>query len=255
MCGEHVDPTSLQAFVANRLVPLMKAGGGVRPIGVGELKRRLIGKAVMTVFGKDVEGAVGSLEMCVGQKGRVEAIIHTMISMFKADISDAIILMDASNCFNRFNRMVCLHNIRFDCPAIACFTINLYRLPARLFVTGVDGKATELPSREGAIQGCPMAMPMCALTFLPMIQSIAQPTSCSCGAFPWEGENKGNALDIDNNSSLQPFSSSLLDASLGDERSKTAYRWSASAPPTTKRVFTHPNMATVSLTNYHFDTT
>jgi hypothetical protein len=220
MCGEYVDPSSLQAFVANRLVPLAKAGGGVRPIGVGELKRRIIGKAVMMVFGKDVEGSVGSFEMCVGQKGGVEAIIHTMISMFKADISDAIILMDASNCFNRFNRMVCLHNIRFDCPAIACFTINLYRLPARLFVTGVDGNATELLSREGATQGCPMAMPMCALTFLPLIKSIAQPTSCSCGAFPWEGENEGNALDIDDISSLQPFSSSPVGASPDDERSE-----------------------------------
>ncbi len=47
LCTVYVDPDLIEAFVANRLIPLDKGGGGVRPIGIGEIPRRVIGKAIM----------------------------------------------------------------------------------------------------------------------------------------------------------------------------------------------------------------
>ena len=50
ICQQFVDPSSLDAFTACRLVSLDKCPG-VRPIGIGEVVRRIIGKAVLTAAG------------------------------------------------------------------------------------------------------------------------------------------------------------------------------------------------------------
>ena len=46
LCSDFVDPVSLRPFLACRLIPLNK-NPGVRPIGVCEVFRRIVGKAVM----------------------------------------------------------------------------------------------------------------------------------------------------------------------------------------------------------------
>ena len=40
--------TSLEAYIACRLIPLEKKPSGVRPIGIGEVLRRIIGKSGMS---------------------------------------------------------------------------------------------------------------------------------------------------------------------------------------------------------------
>ena len=56
--NEIEDPKSLEAFLGCRLIPLDK-NPGLRPIGIGETLRRIIGKAVMNVMKKDVQIGVG----------------------------------------------------------------------------------------------------------------------------------------------------------------------------------------------------
>ena len=51
---------------------------GVRPIGVGEVLRRVIGKAVLEVTTDDIRRVVGTLQLCVGQISGCEAGIHAM---------------------------------------------------------------------------------------------------------------------------------------------------------------------------------
>ena len=46
LCNEYVDPRSIEAILANRLILLDKGEGKVRSIGVGELIRRIMGKCV-----------------------------------------------------------------------------------------------------------------------------------------------------------------------------------------------------------------
>ena len=144
----------IELLVASRLIPLDKGEGAVRPIGVGEVMRRIIGKCVMNVAKGDVVEASGSLLLCAGQKSRSEAAIHGMRTIFEADDTDAALLIDASNAFNAVDRATALHNIRVLCPIIATYAINTYRNSARLFITG--GK--EIISAEGTTQGDPLAM-------------------------------------------------------------------------------------------------
>ena len=53
-----VDSLGLEALLANRLIPLDKGEGAVRPIGVGEVLRTIMGKCVTKVTKPDVIDAV-----------------------------------------------------------------------------------------------------------------------------------------------------------------------------------------------------
>ena len=68
---------------------------GFRPIGVGEVIRRIIGKCVTRVAKQDVINASGAMQVCAGQKSGGEAAIHAMRNIFEADETDAALLVDA----------------------------------------------------------------------------------------------------------------------------------------------------------------
>ena len=131
LCTEFVDPLNIEPIVASRLIPLDKGNGEVRPIGVGEVITRIIGKCVTRVAKQDVINASGAMQVCAGQKSGGEAAIHAMRNIFEADETDAaLLLVDASNAFNSLNRAAALNNIRVLCPLIATYVTNTYRIPA-----------------------------------------------------------------------------------------------------------------------------
>eukprot|EP00117_Sycon_ciliatum_P034485 scpid45796/ scgid4762/ len=167
LASEHIDPSSLDAFLACRLIALDK-DPGVRPIGVGEVVRRIISKAILKVTKADTIQSVGCLQLCGGQESGIEAAIHAMREIFQQDDTEGILFADASNAFNRLNRSVCLLNVQHLCPALAVVLTNTYRQPAKLFV---DGET--LQSAEGTTQGDPLAMVMYALGTLPLIREAA----------------------------------------------------------------------------------
>ena len=160
LCNEYVDPRTIEAILANHLIPFDKGEGKVRSIGVGEVIPRIMGKCVWCVWPNDVIDACGSLQVCAGHKSGSEAAVHAMCSIFDANDTDAVLLIDASNAFNSLNRAAALHNISVLCPSIETYAINTYRRHARLFVMG--GK--ELLSAEGTTQGDPVAMSLYAVS-------------------------------------------------------------------------------------------
>ena len=66
LCTEFVDPLTIEPIVTTRLIPLNKGNGEVRPIGVGEVIRRIIGNCVTRVANQDVINASGAMQVCAG---------------------------------------------------------------------------------------------------------------------------------------------------------------------------------------------
>ena len=60
-----------------------KGEGAVRPIGVGEVIRRVNGQCVMEVTKEDVLETSGSLQVCTGLRSGSEAAVHAMHSIFE----------------------------------------------------------------------------------------------------------------------------------------------------------------------------
>ena len=166
LCTSCVDPDGIIAMVACRLIALNKCPG-VRPIGVGEVVRRIIAKAVLSIVKLDVLEAAGCLQLCAGQDAGNEAAVHAMRAIFCDNSTEAVLLVDASNAFNCLNQQVALHNIQTLCPPLANILINTYRKDVPLFI---DGR--HIFSSEGTTQGNPLAMGMYSGSVTPLIASL-----------------------------------------------------------------------------------
>ena len=141
------DPAGLSALLASRLIALDKCPG-VRPIGVGEVSRGIIGKAILQVIGEDIREVAGARQLCAGQSAGVEAAVHAIRELFTRDDSQGVLMVDAANAFNNINRQVALLNIYQLCPSISTILTNTYRVPTDLFI---DGEV--LHSDEGTTGG------------------------------------------------------------------------------------------------------
>ena len=158
-----------------RVIPLDK-NLGLRPIGVGEILRRITGKITVSVVKKEVISSTVSLQVCAGQEAGSEAAIHAVEKIFKEESTEAVLLVDAANAFNSINRKVFLHNISILCPAISTFVTNCYTTPAQLFVIG----GIEIRSNEGTTQGDPVAMAIYAIGITPLIIMMIELVTTRC---------------------------------------------------------------------------
>ena len=130
--------------------------------------RRIVGKTIVWCLTSEIQKAAGPLQVASGLKGGAEAAIHSMKLKFEDISSDAILLVDAENAFNRLNRLAALHNIQYICPPFATVLINTYRTPARLILVG----GGEIESAEGTTQGDTLAMGFYGLGTNPILQTL-----------------------------------------------------------------------------------
>ena len=168
MCTCYVDPSGLSAFVTCHLIALDKCPG-VRPIGIGETARRIIGRAIAKVLSDDIQMAAGPLQHCAGRQSGCESVVHAMRQVLESSETEAIILVDATNAFNCLNRQTALRNIRHLYPPLSKILINTYREDVQLYA---DRETILL--QEGTTQGDPLAMAMYGRAVNPLIHRLKQ---------------------------------------------------------------------------------
>ena len=97
MCIEdRTENGRISALVACRLIHLDK-DPRLRPIGVGEVLRRIMGKMLVYALKPDLQEGAGELQMCVGQQGGCEAGVNAMAYMYNEEESHGVIKVDANN--------------------------------------------------------------------------------------------------------------------------------------------------------------
>ena len=109
----------------------------------------------------------GCVQLCAGQEAGGEADVRAMAKFFEDANTEAAMLVDATNAFNLLNRRAALINIHVTCPSIATVLTNMYRGDGNLYIQG-----QVLKSKEGVMQGDPLAMSMYALGILPLIRKL-----------------------------------------------------------------------------------
>ena len=149
-----------RAFMSGRLIALDKCPG-IRPIGIGEIWRRLFAKCLLKVTGAEATEACGTDQLCAGLKSGIEGGVHAMQEVWdehRMEEEWGVLLIDASNAFNEKERKGMLWTVRHEWPSGARFLFNVYRHHSALVIRNNNGIGAFILSKEGVTQGCPLAM-------------------------------------------------------------------------------------------------
>ena len=136
---------------AARLVPFSKKAGGIRPVAVGEVLRRLCGKILLQIHTSSLVSALAPLQMGVGMKGATEAITRRLQRELSADRDLCVLQVDMSNAFNSVDRHTMLHRVHTVVPGLSVWAHFCYSQLSHLFV----GDRT-ISSERGTQQGDPL---------------------------------------------------------------------------------------------------
>ena len=79
MTNDTPPVAATRALLANRLMALDKCPG-VRPIGIGEIWRRLLAKCVLKVAGGEAKAACGNAQLSAGLEAGIEGACHAASS-------------------------------------------------------------------------------------------------------------------------------------------------------------------------------
>ena len=121
-------------LVACQLIPLEKSLG-VRPTGLDEVLRRIIGEAIMTVLKFDILNVNSYQQFPAGLELGCEVAVHAVLDLFEENATYGLIQKDTRNGFNSINQTILLHNVNILFPEIATYISNCYMKPSRLFIT------------------------------------------------------------------------------------------------------------------------
>ena len=128
-------PSVLGGYIASaRHSSLVKPGGGIRPIAVDMVWRRLVSKVAALVVGKTLNAYLEDFQFGVEHKGAVMLFLLTGLSNARGDVAGtSLLLVDFKNAFNLVNMSVMMSKTRIQCPSLAPRVEFCYSQPARLY--------------------------------------------------------------------------------------------------------------------------
>ena len=145
-----VEPT----FCSASLTALKKTKGGVRPIAVGEVFRRLIAKCFAQEASSEAVELFSSRQLGVAVKCGAESIVHATKQTFQKLLNNekaGLLQIDFKNAFNSITRSSVLDAARKFIPSLAPFASFCYSQHSKLFFN-----ATHIQSESGVQQGDPL---------------------------------------------------------------------------------------------------
>ena len=114
----------------------VKAGGGLRPIAIGETIRRLVSKCCCEATTEEAKVIFGPLQVGVATQGGAEASVHAVRKLaqeFGDDPGKIMLKVDFSNAFNMVDRTVMLAQVFEKLPGWYRWVEYCYSNPAHLF--------------------------------------------------------------------------------------------------------------------------
>ena len=130
------------AFLAHCGIAINK-GPGVCPIIVGKCRKRIEAKAMVLATLIDVLEICSADQLCEDTKAGIEAAVHAMKELFKANKTEGLLLVDTANAFNSSNRPAALWKCHILWPCCSSFLFNCYHSYATIILKGLSGSGQD----------------------------------------------------------------------------------------------------------------
>ena len=132
-----------------RLHGALKKDGGLRPIAVGNLLRRLTSKLVASDLAAKASAHLAPHQLGVGVRGGCEAIFHTVKKALEEDPDQWILQADFKNAFNLADRDATFLEVEERFPECLSWVLSSYQSPS-LLQYGDSTIKSEAPLLPGA---------------------------------------------------------------------------------------------------------
>ena len=149
-----------------------KKDGGLRPIAVGELLRRLVSKCAAAAVADKAAAYFAPHQLGVGMKGGCESIIHATRQAVDKAGDKFVMRADLINAFNVADRATALREVEQHFPELLPWVITAYSTPSHLIFG-----STNIWSRSGFHQGDPLASLLFSLVLHPLVLEIQEQVS------------------------------------------------------------------------------
>ena len=159
-------------FAAN-LTALRKKDGGIRPIAVGNVFRRLASKIAAKRVIPELRRQLPPVQLGVGVSGGCEAAAHAVRAFVQSSVvpgNNVLIKLDMQNAFNTVKRDHFLEVCSSRAPSILHLALTAYATSSHLVI----GNETIL-SETGVQQGDPLGPVLFALAVDEIARSVRSP--------------------------------------------------------------------------------
>ena len=164
-------PSSLSPWLCSaNLFATAKPKGGVRPIAVGEVLRRLTAKCLAKAANAEARDFLCPHQLGVATSGGLEAIVHaTKMTVKKCSEHghQGVLTVDFENAFNTLDRTEILLQVRNRLPGLSAFVEFTYGHHSHLLFEDVI-----LNSEKGVQQGDPLEPLIFAVTLHSLVESL-----------------------------------------------------------------------------------
>lgn len=159
-------------FFSASLTALKKKDGGIRPIAVGNVFRRLASKLVCRPAVRRLADELRPIQLGVGIAGGCESAAHAVRQYVhsRPQRGDVLVKLDVSNAFNSIRRDHLLETCQSRAPELLNLAHLAYGKPSSLYIG-----ENVIPSASGVQQGDPLGPLLFALGVDHIARSVSSP--------------------------------------------------------------------------------